>query len=60
MKWDLLISHHPLLIDELALSAGYWFDREDENTKVRVTRLTEKETLGLQASMMVATDSINA
>ena len=35
----LLISHHPELIDYLATSAGYWFDRQS-NRPVRVKRVS--------------------
>lgn len=48
----LLISHHPELINYLASSAGYWFDREN-NTPVRVKRITEDES-GLPISELVA------
>ncbi|NJN95030.1 MAG: AAA family ATPase [Anaerolineales bacterium] len=48
----LLISHHPELIDYLALSAGCWFDRES-NTPVRVKRITEDDS-GLPISELVA------
>lgn len=48
----LLISHHPELIDYLALSAGYWFDRES-STPVRVKRITEDDS-GLPISELIA------
>lgn len=48
----LLISHHPNLIDRLAVDAGYWFDRES-NKPVQVKRITEEET-GIPISELVA------
>ena len=49
----LLISHHPDLIDFLAVSSGYWFDRE-QNTPTRLKRLSEDETGGFPISKLVA------
>ncbi|MCH8290055.1 AAA family ATPase [Candidatus Poribacteria bacterium] len=49
----LLISHHPELIDYLAVSAGYWFDRES-NAPVRVKQITEDDTDGGLISELVA------
>jgi len=49
----LLISHHPELIDYLASSAGYWFDRQS-NTPVRVKRITDDGQSGVPLSELVA------
>lgn len=49
----LLISHHPELIDYLALSAGCWFDREG-NTPVRTKQITDDGNTGLPISELVA------
>lgn len=48
----LLISHHPELINLLALSAGYWFDRQI-STPVRVKRIAEEES-GVPISELIA------
>ncbi len=49
----LLISHHPELIDMLASSVGYWFDRES-NSPVRVKRIKDDKETGLPISELVA------
>ena len=49
----LLVSHHPELIDYLASSAGYWFERQC-NAPVRVKRITEDKKGGLPISELVA------
>jgi len=49
----LLISHHPELIDYLALSAGCWFDREG-STPVRTKRITDDGNTGLPISELIA------
>jgi len=48
----LLISHHPELIDYLASSAGYWFDRQS-NAPVRVSRIADDDS-GIPISELVA------
>jgi predicted ATPase len=48
-----LISHHPELINYLASSAGYWFDR-DREAPVRVKRITSELDGGLPVSELVA------
>ena len=48
----LLISHHPELIDYLALSVGYWFDRTNY-MPTRVKRITEDGS-GLPISELIA------
>lgn len=48
----LLISHHPELINYLAVSSGYWLDREI-NGPVRIKRIAEDES-GLPISELVA------
>jgi predicted ATPase len=50
---SLLISHHPELIDYLAVSAGYWFDR-DSNTPARAKKITEDDADGVPISKLVA------
>jgi predicted ATPase len=50
---SLLISHHPELIDYLAVSAGYWFDGES-NSPVRVRRITAEDEAGVPISELVA------
>ncbi|MEW5986643.1 MAG: AAA family ATPase, partial [Chloroflexota bacterium] len=55
----LLISHHPELIDYLASSAGYWFERQG-NTPVRVKRITDSIETGLPVSELVARGWIHA
>ena len=49
----LLISHHPELIDYLASSSGYWFDRQS-NMPVQVKRVTEEDKEGVPISELVA------
>jgi predicted ATPase len=51
----LLISHHPELIDILAASTGYWFDRNG-SVPVRVRRIGEQENAesGLKVSELIA------
>lgn len=49
----LLISHHPDLIDFLALSRGYWFER-DNDTPTRARRLTDDDSGGFPMSKLVA------
>lgn len=51
----LLISHHPELIDMLASSVGYWFDRQ-QNSPVRVKRISNDNDndTGLPISELVA------
>lgn len=49
----ILISHHPELIDYLAASAGYWFDRES-NRPVRVKRIAGETEGGLPISELAA------
>jgi energy-coupling factor transporter ATP-binding protein EcfA2 len=49
----LLISHHPELIDYLASSNGYWFERQS-NTPVRVKRIGSHDDGGLPMSELVA------
>lgn len=41
----LLISHHPQLINFLALEKGYWFER-NSNSPVRVKRITDEDDTG--------------
>jgi predicted ATPase len=48
----LLISHHPELINYLATSAGYWFERES-GTPVRVKRITEDDS-GVSIAELIA------
>ncbi len=51
----LLISHHPELIDRLAVYMGYWFDCES-NRPIWVKRITEEEKIegGVSISELVA------
>jgi len=49
----LLISHHPQLIDNLAVSSGYWFERY-YNGSAYVKRITEDDQSGLPISELVA------
>jgi predicted ATPase len=51
----LLISHHPELIDILAASTGYWFERNG-SVPVRVRRIGEQENAesGLKVSELIA------
>lgn len=50
----LLISHHPILIDYLLASpVGYWFDRQ-QNSPVRVKRISNDNDTGLPISELVA------
>ena len=53
----LLISHHPELINYLAVSVGFWFVRKD-NRSARVNRITESEG-GLPISELVVRGWIN-
>jgi predicted ATPase len=48
-----LISHHPEIIDHLALSSGRWFDR-DSNGPSRVTDKPKAQVDGLKPSASVA------
>jgi len=48
----LLISHHPQMIDDMAVSSGYWFERH--NGSVRVKRITESDGAGLPVSELVS------
>jgi predicted ATPase len=48
-----LISHHPEIIDSLALSSGRWFDRDD-NGPVRVSEKPKAQVDGLKTSESVA------
>jgi ATPase subunit of ABC transporter with duplicated ATPase domains len=48
-----LISHHPEIIDHLALSAGRWFDR-DSNGPTRVTDKPKAQVDGLMPSESMA------
>jgi predicted ATPase len=47
-----IISHHPLLIDRKAASAGLWLDREAESP-TRVTRVSEDADAPLPLSRLV-------
>lgn len=49
----LLISHHPKLINFLASSVGYWFDRKS-NTPVRVKPIKDEHDTGLPISELIA------
>jgi hypothetical protein len=48
-----LISHHPEIIDELALSSGRWFER-DSNAHARVTDKPKAQVEGLKPSESMA------
>jgi predicted ATPase len=48
----LLISHHPQLINFLALEKGYWFERKS-NSPVRVKRITDEDDTGFPISKLV-------
>jgi predicted ATPase len=48
-----LISHHPEIIDSLALSSGRWFER-DENGPVRVSEKPKAQIDGLEPSESMA------
>ena len=48
----LLISHHPQLIDDMAVSSGCWFERHDGSVQVR--RITENDQSGLPVSELVS------
>ena len=48
----LLISHHPKLINFLALDAGYWFERKG-NSPVRVKQIKDTDDSGLPISDLV-------
>ncbi|MGK7874299.1 MAG: AAA family ATPase [Xenococcaceae cyanobacterium] len=50
----LLISHHPELINILASSAGYWFERQNNSTPVRVKRIKDDKDTGLSISELIA------
>jgi predicted ATPase len=54
----LLISHHPELINYLASSAGYWFERSS-NGPVRVRRISNVDEGGIPLSELVARDWIH-
>lgn len=49
----LLISHHPKLINFLALDAGYWFESKG-NSPVRVKQIKDTDDSGLPISELVA------
>jgi AAA15 family ATPase/GTPase len=49
----LLISHHPELIDILAVSNGYWFERQT-NAPVRVKPIKDEHNTGLRISELIA------
>jgi len=48
----MLISHHPSLINYLASSSGYWFERRD-NEAVRWRRITDTEEEGLSVAKLI-------
>lgn len=48
----ILISHHPELINYLASSAGYWFERES-SAPARVKRITEEDS-GMSMAELIA------
>lgn len=48
-----LISHHPEIIDHLALSSGRWFDR-DANGPARVSEKPKAQVSGLKPSETIA------
>ncbi|MEM9540885.1 MAG: ATP-binding protein [Cyanobacteria bacterium P01_E01_bin.42] len=54
----LLISHHPELINMLAPSAGYWFER-GSNKPSRVKRVQDREKTGLPISELIARGWLN-
>lgn len=49
---SILISHHPELINYLATSAGYWFERES-GAPLRIKRITEEDS-GVSVAELVA------
>ncbi len=55
---SLLISHHPELINYLAASAGFWFERQN-NGPVRVRRITEDNQSGLSTAELIARGWLN-
>ncbi|MBD2579986.1 ATP-binding protein [Oscillatoria sp. FACHB-1406] len=46
------ISHHPSLINYLALDSGYWFERQDGGT-ARVEKVTEDSKEGLSLAKLI-------
>ncbi|MGK7926197.1 MAG: hypothetical protein AB4290_13300 [Spirulina sp.] len=54
----LLISHHPELIDILASSVGYWFERS-HNTSPRIKPVKDKNNTGLLLSELIARGWLN-
>ena len=50
----ILISHHPKVIDDLGKACGYWFDRDNNKTPVRVRRFRDEDVPAGQMSTMVA------
>lgn len=48
----LLISHHPALINYLASSSGYWFDRTHEGI-IRLQSIVDEEDTGLSIAKLI-------
>ncbi|HAG84710.1 MAG TPA: ATPase [Cyanobacteria bacterium UBA12227] len=48
----ILISHHPALINYLASSSGYWFERTDEGI-TRLKPITDKQDTGLSLAKLI-------
>jgi AAA15 family ATPase/GTPase len=48
----LLISHHPSIINYLALNSGYWFERQD-SAATRVEEIAETSEEGLSLSKLI-------
>lgn len=55
----LLISHHPELMDILASSVGYWFERPSQSSPTRVKRVKDEQDTGLTISELVARGWLN-
>ena len=52
----LLISHHPALINYLASSSGYWFERMDEqidDALIRLQTIVDEEDTGLSIAKLI-------
>ena len=48
----ILISHHPALINYLATSSGYWFEKTDEGL-IRLQTITNEQDTGLSLAKLI-------
>ena len=48
----ILISHHPALINYLASSSGYWFERANEGI-IRLQSITDQQDTGLSLAKLI-------